>query len=294
MKDLIQVYKDLDKYYTKDHIAEICVEAMIRKFPFDLKEYLFIEPSAGSGAFIDAASAKGLSIKGFDLLPTRDDIIKNDFLSGNIEDYLSKDERSKKRITIGNPPFGSKSGLAIKFVNRSLEQSDFVGFIIPNQFEKWSVQSKINPNAKLIANIVLPEDSFILLDKTIKLRCVFQIWTLKESDEDLRIKAKPDIKHPDFLLYQYNRTEEAEKFFDYDWDFAVPRQGYNDYTFKAYSKEECDMKKQWIFFKALNQEALEILMSIDFESLSKNNLGTPGFGKADVVKAYKEKAYGYV
>lgn len=290
MTDLIQLYKDLDKYYTKDHIADLCVEEMLKALPVNAQSYLFIEPSAGSGAFIDAVEKHGLNIKGFDLMPTREDVIQNDFLTGDIANHLSDEEQAQKKITIGNPPFGRKSALAIDFVNRSLEQTDFVGFIIPNQFEKWSVQSKINPKAKLIANITLPEDSFILLNKTIKLRCVFQIWTLQEGFEDLRIQAKPDIKHPDFLLYQYNRTVEAEKFFDYDWDFAVPRQGYNDYRFKAYSKSECDMKKQWIFFKALNEETLKTLLSIDFEKLSKNNLGIPGFGKADVVKAYKEKA----
>ncbi len=290
MKDLLQQYKELDKYYTKDNIAEMCVNEMVKALPFDLNDFLFIEPSAGSGAFVDAIKAKNLSIKGFDILPTRSDVIENDFLNGNLIDLLDTEEKNKKRITIGNPPFGRKSSLAIDFLNKSLEHSDYVCFIIPNQFEKWSVQSKINSKAKLIANIVLPEDSFILLDKTIKLRCVFQIWTLNEGFKDLRIQGKPDIKHPDFLLYQYNRTVEAEKFFDYDWDFAVPRQGYNDYNFKAYSKDECDMKKQWIFFKALNKDSLNILLSIDFEKLSKNNLGIPGFGKADVVKAYKEKA----
>ena len=287
MTDVVQQYKDLDKYYTKDHIAEMCVNEMIKALPHEIKDYLFIEPSAGSGAFIDAAKAKGLKIKGFDILPTREDVIKNDFINRDLNYLLSNEEQSQKKITIGNPPFGRKSALAIDFVNKSLEQSDYVCFIIPNQFEKWSVQSKINPNAKLIANIVLPEDSFILVDKTIKLRCVFQIWTMKEGGQNLRIQTKPETNHPDFVMYQYNRTPEAEKYFDMEWDFAVPRQGYNDYTFKAYSKEECDRKKQWVFFKASSKEVLDKLLSMDFVKLSKSNLGLPGFGKADVVKEYK-------
>ena len=39
---------------------------------------------------------------------------------------------------------------AIDFVNKTFEYSNIVGFIVPIQFRKWSVQSKINKNAKLI------------------------------------------------------------------------------------------------------------------------------------------------
>ena len=46
------------------------------------------------------------------------------------------------------------------------------------------------------------------------------------------------------------------------------------------------MKKQWIFFKAKDKETLEKLKSIDFEKLSKKNIGIPGFGKADVVQEF--------
>ena len=86
--------------------------------------------------------------------------------------------------------------------------------------------------------------------------------------------------------YERHRTTEAEKFFDVDWDFAVPRQGYQDYTFKAFHKDECDRKKQWIFFKAHSEDALERLLALDFQKLSLLNTGIPGFGKADVVEAY--------
>lgn len=284
--ELVKLYKDLDKYYTKDNVASLCVDEMIKVVP-DVQDYLFIEPSAGSGAFIDAVKNKKLYIKGFDIEPTRNDVVKNDFIREDLNQHLSIAEKKLKKVYIGNPPFGKKSALAIDFVNKSLNDGDFVCFIIPNQFEKWSVQSKINSKARLIANIVLPEDSFILLDKTIKLRCVFQIWTLKEGYENLRLKVKPEINHPDFIMYQYNRTPEAEKYFDMDWDFAVPRQGYNDYNFKAYSKNDCDMKKQWVFFKASSKDVLDKLLKMDFEKISKSNLGLPGFGKADVVKEYK-------
>lgn len=282
--------KDYDKYYTKIEIAEDCYSAMktslanLQILPNNL---IFIEPSAGSGVFLKVVKE---NIKGFDLVPEGENIIQNDFLSDkNLLDYLTAEEKKSEIIIIGNPPFGKKSDLAIKFVNKSFEYSDIVGFIVPIQFRKWSVQKHIARKAKLILDKDLPENSFTLNDKDYKVRCCFQIWTLKNIDTDLRIIKKPKTSHHDFKMYQYNATLQAEKYFSYDWDFAVPRQGYNDYSLKVFKNQEIDRGKQWIFFKAKNQEVLERLLKIDFVKLSKKNIGIPGFGKADVLEEYTEK-----
>jgi hypothetical protein len=168
----------------------------------------------------------------------------------------------------------------------SLKCSEIVGFILPIQFRKWSAQSKINKQAKLVFDMLLPINSFTLSNKEYNLRCCFQIWTLNNDTTNLRLLEKPRTWHSDFKLYQYNRTPEAEKYFDMIWDFAVPRQGYLDYTFKAFSKEQCDRKQQWIFFKANNDIVLEKLKALDFVKLSLKNSGIPGFGKADVIEEY--------
>lgn len=43
-----------------------------------------------------------------------------------------------------------------------------------------------------------------------------------------------------------------------------------------------------MFIKAKDEIILERLLKIDFEKLSKKNTTIPGFGKADLVKEYKE------
>ncbi|WP_081077526.1 hypothetical protein [Burkholderia cepacia] len=285
----------LDKYYTKQSVANKCYQVM-KRFMLDsgkdMSRCLFIEPSAGSGVFLNAIEE---SKKGFDIAPTRQsahNIIKNDFLRGNLLDLLSEKEKRQQLAFIGNPPFGNKSSLAIEFLNRSLGYTNIVGFIVPIQFRKWSVQSRVNKNAILALDIDLEENAFEFLGKDYKLRCCFQVWILDsfaQGVEDLRIQSKPAIKHPDFEMYQFNRTELARKYFDYEWDFAVPRQGFTDYTFKAYSKAECNPKQQWIFFKAKNKKVLARLLKLDFTKLSKKNIGTPGFGKADVIQEYMTK-----
>ncbi|VVC05362.1 Uncharacterised protein [uncultured archaeon] len=282
----------LDQYYTKFDIALQCYQTFQKVLSKIVNpNFIFIEPSAGSGVFLQAIS-DNYPKQGFDISPVYSTIQKNDFLQQDFRELLSSEEKQKHIVFIGNPPFGRKSELAIQFVNRCFEFSDVLGFILPLQFRKWSAQSKITPLANLILDMKLPENSFEFEGKDYKVRCCFQVWALEgfsDQFQNLRILEKPNTYHNDFRMYQYNRTEDAKKFFDYDWDFAVPRQGYVDYSFKAYSKSQCDMKQQWIFFKAKDDEVLKKLLAIDFEKLSCKNIGIPGFGKADVIEEYKRR-----
>lgn len=274
--------KELDKYYTKPDVA-LLVWNDLKSFlkEIGLKGYTVVEPSAGDGKMLDVIDVK--KKKGFDLLPESENIIKLDFIKNNLRRYV----RTKNVVFFGNPPFGKKGKLAIDFVNKSLSYGNTVGFIIPIQFKKYSVQSQINKKAKLVFERELPEDSFILADKTYKVRCVFQIWTLEEYAIDLRL-GKPVTEHPDFEMWQYNCTTEALKFFDYNWDFCVLRQGYGNFNEFHYpdSKNELSRKKQWIFIKAKDDVILSRLKSIDYDKLSQLNTATKGFGKHDLVKEY--------
>lgn len=326
----------LDKFYTKENIAQSLLEQMISFIKNDLnndKPIIFLEPSAGSGSFVKSQKDRFIAI---DILPTNNQlgIIHGDFLSikNNLlkekqfnENFIYLSDLEKQVITryceiltdlninvlfdsnekinnqtylisIGNPPFGKKSNLAIQFLNKCLEMTNLVGFIVPIQFKKWSVQKNIHKEAKLIKEIDLVENSFIKFDekenqekmKDFSIRCVFQIWSLNDFGlQDFRIKEKPKTNHVDFEMYQYNRTKEALKYFDYDWDFAVYRQGFLDYEKKFFKKEECNPKQQFMFIKAKNKQVLETLLSIDFTKLSLKNSNIPGFGKADLVEEYE-------
>lgn len=270
--------KKLDKFYTKPEVAFECYNIFLDFIPSNI---LIVEPSAGDGSFLKIIQNPKL---GFDLLPENEKIIQNDFLNDkhikNIKETF---------VILGNPPFGKKSQLAIDFLNKSLDLCDTVGFIVPNQFRKWSVQKQIKPTAKLVLDHDLREDAFLFNNKSYNVRCCFQIWK-NDSDFCERIKIEPDLRHFDFEMYQYNCTDQAKKFFDYDWDFAVPRQGFLDYTIKVFSKNDLTEHQQWIFFKARNKTVLDRLLKLDFETLSKKNIGIPGFGKADVIAEY-DKLY---
>jgi hypothetical protein len=270
----------LDKYYTKPDIAKKCYDLLSQH---SNPGNILLEPSAGNGAFLPWLPKDYLA---FDIAPEGSNIIEMDFLGPDLIKYIS----GKAITVIGNPPFGQRSYLAIKFLNRALEISNLVGFILPISFRKWGIQSKISKNACLIYDQALPDNAFLLDGKDYDARCCFQIWTTDLSNcySNLRITSRPAISHPDFILYQYNCTESAKKYFDLDWDVAIPRQGFCDYSIRALSEKECDRKRQWMLIKAKGKEILNKILSIDYDALSRGNIGIPGYGKADLVKTYSK------
>lgn len=274
----------LDQFYTKDEVALKLCEIIKAKLKDKLKSYIFLEPSAGGGAFLKALNKnfKNNEIIALDLDPKAQNIEQCDFFS-----YYTN---AQKIFTIGNPPFGKRADLAIRFFNHASIFSDYIAFIVPLQFEKWSVQKNLNKAFSLIYSQNLEPNSFVFNGKDYALRCCFQIWTRLKTNTDLRLKQAPATTHKDFEMWQYNNTKEARKYFDksrYAWDFAVVRQGFYDYTHFIIQEKELNPRVQYIFFKANNDRAMMNLKSLDFETLSKKNTIVPGFGKADVVAMYK-------
>lgn len=274
----------LDQFYTKDEVALKLCEIIKAKLKDKLEFYTFLEPSAGGGAFLKALnkSFENNEIIALDLEPKAQNIKQCDFFS-----YYTN---SQKIFTIGNPPFGKRADLAIRFFNHASVFSDYIAFIVPLQFEKWSVQKNLNKAFSLIYSQNLEPNSFVFNGKDYALRCCFQIWTRLKTNTDLRLKQAPATTHKDFQMWQYNNTKEARKYFDksrYAWDFAVVRQGFYDYTHFIIQEKELNPRVQYIFFKANNDRAMMNLKSLDFETLSKKNTIVPGFGKADVVAMYK-------
>lgn len=203
-------------------------------------------------------------------------------------------------ITIGNPPFGNRSKLAIDFFNKASTMSNVIAFIVPVSFMKWSVQKNLNSQFALHSYIYLEPESFLSNGEPYSVRTVFQIWVKKGSEYDnginLRLVKTPPISHPDFKIWQYNATPEAVKCVDEDWKYATYRQGYHDYNqiftradYSHIKEKMTSMKKQQFFFiKPLTEEAEKIILNMNFNALAERNTATPGFGKGDFVSYYME------
>lgn len=279
--------KSLDKFYTKKDTAKRLIGVSEEILDVDLTNSPTIEPSAGGGAF----SSQLNNVVAYDLYPEISNVKKQDFLA----DFTIPN--ASKRIAIGNPPFGKKGTLALQFLNKCGRLCKATCFILPSTFKRWSVQSHIDPELRLIYEEDLPLDSFEFNGKPYSLNCVFQIWTkeMRPDLEDLRIQEKPPISHPDLTLWQYNGSPESREYVYEDWDVATYRQGYKDYS-KVFTREDDfeevrdiveNTKIQMMFIRFNNELAVDIFFNkMDLPSLAKKNLSTPGFGKADFVAEY--------
>ena len=272
---------NLDKFYTKPNIAEQCFCFLQKHYPLISEEY-FLEPSAGSGVFLPYLK----QYDAFDIKPEGENIKQADFLTLTLSRY--------DYVTIGNPPFGKRSKLAIDFFNHAAKYSKIIAFIVPVSFMKWNVQKELDKNFNLLSYTYLPENSFTSNNKDFSVRCVFQIWTKDSIKQNLRLLKSPPIKHKDFNLWQYNATPEAMKYIDENWKYALYRQGYKDYhkifTKNNYDEILSDMKqnRQFFFIEPLTEQAEQFVLTADFEGLALRNTSTPGFGKADFISYYLE------
>ena len=257
-----------DAYFTKPETATKCVSILDNLIGIN---HSYLEPSAGSGAFMHPLLNR--SVTACDICPEADNIITENFLSST----LTAD------VVIGNPPFGTRSKLAVDFINKAATFAKYIAFILPVQFRKYGTQKLLNPSLSLIYDELLPANSFLLDDKEYSVRCCYQVWTTVQHN--LRLSSSPPSSHPDFQMWLYNNVPAAVSVFDNDFDFAVPRQGYQDYSLRA-SIDECVLHKQWLLFKASSPTVLQRLLDLDYEKLSLLNTSTPGFGKADVVGEY--------
>ncbi len=165
--------------------------------------------------------------------------------------------------------------------------------ILPNIFNRYSVQKNIHKSAKLILSKYLQENSFISNDKEYKVKCVFQIWTTEPSFINKRILVPPEIRHEDFQTWIHNNTKATLKYFDkekYGWDFAVHRQGFYNFSEKIMDPNQLIINRQYFFVKAKNKKVMKIINKINFDKLSKTNTQVPGFSTSDFLKEYKKKA----
>ncbi len=278
----------LDQFYTKETIAQLCwnhlIETIRNSIAKNIKDLFFLEPSAGKGAFYKRMPEQRRI--GMDLEPKCDGVQLQDFLK-----TLNIAFEAHNTVVVGNPPFGKRGHLAVAFFNHAACFAETVAFIVPVIFRKFTIHKKLDTRMKFISQLELPKDSFEFDDgKPYSVNTEFQIWTrLPCSREDMRESEAPPICHKDFQMWQYNNTPEALKVFKNNFDFAVPAQGWQDYSRRETEADSCEKHKQWLLLKAKNDIVLARLLDMDYNKLAHRcATAIPGFRKGDVVKAYAE------
>lgn len=179
----------LDQFYTKPDIALKCYHKLQELT--NIHDYdTHLEPSAGSGSFYDLMDET--KRVGLDIEPQKEGIVQMDF-------FQYQPIEGNRYLTIGNPPFGRVSSLAVQFFNKSAEFSDCIAFIIPRTFKRVSIQNKLDLNFKLIYNEDLPIRP-CCFTPNMTAKCCFQIWI---KTEEKRQVVEYKKSHPDFTFMKH-------------------------------------------------------------------------------------------
>ena len=171
--------KEKDQFFTNKDTARYCYNKcheILSQWGVDLADYTYIEPSAGDGSFYTLFPEDRRI--GVDIEPKCDGVIQSDFLLWN--------PTTTKNICLGNPPFGLRGNLAIKFINHGATFSDFVCFIVPQLFEsegKGSCKSRVK-GLNLIHSEVIDSAFYYPNSKEVSVNVVFQIWSKHHKIEE--------------------------------------------------------------------------------------------------------------
>ena len=195
--------KEKDQFFTPKVTSEYCYNVFCNKMKelnISTDEYTFIEPSAGDGSFLEVLP-KDRTIA-MDIEPRHESIIKQDFLSWEPKN------KDIKYCGFGNPPFGLRGNLALRFINHFVEFAEFVCFILPPLFNsdgKGSPRKRVRGynlihSEKIDSSFYEPNDK----EKFVKINCIFQIWSKNIKDPKYEIKT---IKIDNIKIYSLSTGE---------------------------------------------------------------------------------------
>jgi len=182
----------IDKYYTKESVVELCVSHIKRHLKIKKLSDIIVEPSAGGGVFYIELVKLCKNIHMFDIKPENVRVIQKNFLEVSTNDICPETPSDKIIIhTVGNPPFGRQSSLAIKFIKHASTFSKTISFILPKSFKKDSMRRAFPLSFHLLFECDLPENSFTVNGKEHNSPCIFQIWERRPQPRKVKIPPEP-------------------------------------------------------------------------------------------------------
>lgn len=162
-----------DKFYTSEQCVKHCLDVIESIVGVDvLNSCSILEPSAGNGSFYKELCSRYNEVIGLDIAPECNSVIEQDF-------FEWQPDRNKQYITIGNPPFGVRGWMALEFINKAAEFSDYVCFILPMYFSsdgKGSAKFRVKGLELIYSEDLEYPFNDVELNKEVQLNTVFQIW----------------------------------------------------------------------------------------------------------------------
>lgn len=261
-----------ERYLTPPGLAKRCIDLVAARFPladFDL----VVEPSAGEGAFFERLPQE--TRVGVDLDPGHPELVRADFLTWRPAAGV------RRVLTIGNPPFGQRAALAVKFLEHACSYSDVVAFVLPRSFNKYTFQDRVPRTFHLVDSLEC--DTFLGPDgRPVEVRAVFQVW---QRREELREVVALADAHPDFAMRHahLSRITAAELAgLRRDYAFTIPQVGA---SFAPRDVATVSAGSHW-FIRPHVPGVRERFDRLDFSFLHGMNTAHTSLSKRDIVAAY--------
>jgi hypothetical protein len=251
---------ELDQFYTKTAIAELCYGAFRDRY--GTQRHQMVDPCAGGGAFYSLMPFGRL---GIDLDPKYPGVFAADFLGRDLSSWLTK---GVPVAVIGNPPFGRAASMALKFIKHAAccPDVEVIAFILPLSIRKAGIQNRIDANFDLVCDLPLPAKAYTYRGKSRNVPTVFQIWERKATPRAVRILP---TTHPDFCF-----TSQANA------HFAIQRNGYH-------AGRVCDTnfaKSEGYHF--IRGRVRGRMSRLDFSPFYQNVSGPRSLSQGEIVLAY--------
>lgn len=188
-----------DEYYTPRDLAEYCVNKT--KEVLSLSEgTTFLEPSAGGGAFLPYLPDSTVAL---DINPQHKGVVLGNFLEDSFE-------YKKGLCVIGNPPFGFRNALAVKFFKKAITVGDSISFILPI--------SQLNNQQQMFEfDLIYSEDLGKRNYSGVDVHCCLNIFKLPKTG---RNKKKPVFVVQGVSYSEYRRGGCNNVPYDYDIGFC--------------------------------------------------------------------------
>ena len=188
-----------EQFYTPRATADSIFGAL-NELVADMAARTLLEPAGGTGSIIDAALRRGFKhVLSYDIEPHHKWV--------ELGNFLEQDIAKHNLLTVSNPPFGRNNSLAIPFFNHAAQVSDYIVFIVPRSWRKWSVQNKLDRNFHLVQDDDL-DVNYVDRDGNEvhgrdRLRTCIQYWKREEF-------LRPHISVQDMGLIEKCKPEDAD------------------------------------------------------------------------------------
>jgi len=261
-----------EQFYTPEELA-IKLTKQLALLVGDLEGKLVIEPAGGTGAFVKAAKdLRAKKVISFDIEPKSPDIALGDFLEADLSAVTGA-------ITISNPPFGRNNSLSIPFFNKAAKHSDYIAFIVPRSWRKWSVINRLDRDFHLIhdqdLSIDYVDETGEMVWQKSNLRTCFQVWQRQDKQREL-------IKVQDMGLISKVSPKEA--------DVALTVFGYSCGLVRT--EFEKVPNSTVMFLKLHDDRVLAALKKVDFSRFYRNTAYTEALSLQEIRFLINEEILG--